>query len=80
MKLNLLYLKIHPEKCFVESTKIWLAQKNFSFKYESMKILFELIKKNIVDFFFFSIPTKKFCIVSKQKKERKKEKENGIAH
>ena len=24
-----LYYPLHPEKCFVESTKIWLAQQNF---------------------------------------------------
>ena len=34
--------KPHPEKYFVESTKIWLAQQSFSFKYGSMEILFEL--------------------------------------
>ena len=36
---------MHSEKSVVESTKIWPAQQNFSFKDESTKILFELIKK-----------------------------------
>ena len=43
-------LNEHPEKCFSESTKIWLAQRNFLFKYWPMEILFELTKK-----YFFSI-------------------------
>ena len=42
---------VHPEKCFVESTKIWLPQHNFSFKYGSVKILFELTKKKLLIFF-----------------------------
>ena len=29
--------ELHPEKCFVESTKIWLAQQSFSFKYGPME-------------------------------------------
>ena len=37
--------KQHPEKCFVETTKIWLAQQCFSFKYGPMEILLELTKK-----------------------------------
>ena len=41
---------LHPEKSFVESTKIWLAQQNFSFKCESMEILFKLTKTNIFHF------------------------------
>ena len=45
---------LHPEKSFVESTKIWLAQQNFSFKYGSMEILFELIKKILL--IVFAIP------------------------
>ena len=58
-------LVLQTEKCFVESTKIWLTQHNFSFKYGSMEILLELTKK-ILLIFFFAIPTKKFCIVSKK--------------
>ena len=54
----------HPEKCFVESTKIWLAQPSFSFKYGPMEILFESTKKILL--IFFAIPTKKFCIDSKK--------------
>ena len=54
----------HPEKCFVELTKIWLAQQKFSLKYGSMEILFELAKKILL--ILFAIPTKKFCIVSKK--------------
>ena len=30
--------KTHPEKCFITSTKIWLAQQKFSFKYGSMEM------------------------------------------
>ena len=54
---------LHSEKCFVESTKIWLAQHNFSFEYGSVEILFKLTK-NIV--FIYITPTKKYCIVSKK--------------
>ena len=60
---------LHPEKCFVEETKIWLAQQSFSFKYGPMEILFELPpspqkkKKMLI---FLSIRTKKFCIGSKK--------------
>ena len=55
---------IHTEKCFVETTKIWLAQRSFLFKYGSMEILFELTKKILL--IFFAIPIKKFCIDSKK--------------
>ena len=54
----------HPEKSFAESTKTWLAQQNFSFKYGSMEFLFELTKR--IFLIFFAIPTKKFCIDSKK--------------
>ena len=60
IKMNFL----HPEKYFVESTKIWLAQQCFSFKYGSMEILFELTTKILL--LFFTIPTKKFCIFCKK--------------
>ena len=53
---------MHPEKCFVESTKIWLAQQNFSFKCGPMEILFELSKEILL--ILFAI--KKKCIVSKK--------------
>ena len=43
---------LHPEKCFVESTKIWLTQQNFSFKYGSIEILFELIERILLISFF----------------------------
>ena len=56
---------IHPEKCFVESTKIWLAEQSFSFKYESIEILFELTTEILLIFFFFN-SNKKFSIVSKR--------------
>ena len=55
---------LHSEKRFVESTKIWLAQQNFSFKYGPMESLFELSKKVLL--IFFANPTKKFCIDSKK--------------
>ena len=55
---------LHSEKCFVESTKIWLAQHNFSFEYGSVEILFKLTK-NIV--FIYITPTKKFSIVRKKR-------------
>ena len=42
---------MHPEKCLVESTKIWLAQQNFSFKCGPMEILFELTKITLLIFF-----------------------------
>ena len=42
---------VHPEKCFVESTKILLE-------------LVELTKKILLN--FFAIPTKKFSIDSKK--------------
>ena len=58
---------VHPEKCFVESTKIWLAQQSFLFKHGPMEILFELAKKILLT--FFEIPTKKFCIDRKKKIE-----------
>ena len=45
---------LHPEKCFVEETKIWLAQQSFSFKYGPMEILFELTKKILLTFFCHS--------------------------
>ena len=51
------YFALHPEKCFVESTKIWLVQQSFLFKYGSMEILFKLTTK-ILLIFFFSISTK----------------------
>ena len=35
---------VHPEKCFVEATKIWLDLQNFSFKYGSMEIFFDSTK------------------------------------
>ena len=57
-------IPLHPEKCFVESTKIWLAKQNFSFKYGPMVILFELTKKLLLT--FFAIATKEFCIVCKK--------------
>ena len=47
----LCYRIAHPEKCFVESTKIWLAQQKFSFNYGLMEILFELSKKILLIFF-----------------------------
>ena len=56
---------LYPKKSFVESTKIWLAQQNFSLKYGSMEILFELTKK-ILLIFFFAISTKIFWIDSKK--------------
>ena len=57
--------KPHPEKYFVESTKIWLAQQSFSFKYGSMEILFELTTQILLN--FFEIPTKKkFASSAKQ--------------
>ena len=57
----------HPEKCFIESTKIWLAQQIFSFKYESMEILFEITKEILLIFFFFlQFQQKTFCIDSKK--------------
>ena len=62
--LNSLKKYSHPEKCFVESTKIWLAQQNFLFKYGSIEILFELTTKILL--ISFAIPTKKICIVSKK--------------
>ena len=37
--------EMQPEKCFFESSKIWLAQQKFLFKYASMEILFEVTKK-----------------------------------
>ena len=43
----------HPEKYFVESTKIWFAQQSFSFKYCPMDILFELTKKILLIFLQF---------------------------
>ena len=49
--LNSLKKYSHPEKCFVESTKIWLAQQNFLIKYGSMEILFELTKEILLIFF-----------------------------
>ena len=49
---------------FVESTKIWLVQKFFLFKYGSMEILFELTNQILL--IFFAIPTKFFCIVKKK--------------
>ena len=57
---------IHADKCFVESTKIWLTQQSFSIKYESMEILFELTPKNIVDFFFFQFYQKHFESLTKK--------------
>ena len=54
----------HPEKCFVESKKIWLAKKTFSFKYGTMEILIELTQKILL--IFYAIPTKTFCIDSKK--------------
>ena len=59
---------VHLEKCFVESTKIWFSQQSFSFKYGSMEILFELTKKNIVDFFFFFFNSNKISLHGQQKK------------
>ena len=56
--------KPHPEKCFLESSKIWLVQQNISFKYGSMEFLFELTKRIL--FNFFALPTKIFCIDSKK--------------
>ena len=56
---------MHPEKCFVESTKIWFAQQSFSFKYGPMEILFELTKKILLIFFFQFLQKK---IVSSAKK------------
>ena len=53
----------HLEKCFVESIKIWLAQQDFSFKFESMEILFKLTKKTML---FFAIPTKKIASSAKK--------------
>ena len=61
-------LMIHPEKLFDESTKIWLAQPNFSFKYGSIKILFELTKQKLLIFLQFQ----KKKIASLAKKEKKK--------
>ena len=55
---------MHPEKCFVESKKIWLVQQCFSFKYGPMKILFEFTKKILL--IFFAFPRKKSCYDSKK--------------
>ena len=55
----------HPEKCFVESTKFWSAQQNFSFKYGSMKILFELAIKILLIFFFNLKKKKHFASTTK---------------
>ena len=57
---------VHKEKRFVQSTKICLVQQNFSFKHGSEETLYELSKKYTVDMFFFKIPARKFCIVSKK--------------
>ena len=54
----------HPEKSFDEWTKIWFAERNFSFKNGSTEILFELSKKILL--IFFAISTKNFCIISKK--------------
>ena len=56
-------VRLHSEKYFVESTKIWLVQLYFSFRYGSMEILFELTK-NIVDF-FLQFQQKNFPSISK---------------
>ena len=56
---------MHPEKCFVESTKIWFAQQSFSFKYGPMEILFELTKK-ILLIFFFQFQQKNFASSAKK--------------
>ena len=55
----------HLEKCFVKSTNICLAQQKFPFKNESMEILSKLVKKILL--VLFAIPTKNFCIISKNK-------------
>ena len=52
------------EKSLVESTKIWLAQQNFSFKYGSVEILFKLTKTTLL--IIFAVPTKFVYIVSKK--------------
>ena len=69
---------LHPEKRFVASTKIWLTQQNFSFKYGSVEILFKLtkkyLKKNIL---LIQVKLKKFCKIvnniffSTQKRKKK---------
>ena len=61
------YQTLHTEKCFVESTKIWLAQRNFSFKYGSMEILMESTKIILlIFFFFFQFQQKNFASSAKQ--------------
>ena len=74
-------LYVHPEKYFVESTKIWLNQQSFSFKYGSMEILFELTKRIYCWFSLqfqqkkISSPTKKWnCRLKLQNYCRIKEK------
>ena len=58
-------MHLHPEKCFGESTKIWLAQQNFLFKYGSIEVLFE-ITKNIDFIFIFQFPEQKFASLGKK--------------
>ena len=48
----------HPEKCFVQLTKVSLDQQSFSSKYVSMEILFEYTTK-ILSIFFFQFQKKK---------------------
>ena len=55
----------HPEKCLVETTKIWLTQQKFSFKYESIEILFELTKEILL--FFFPCNSNKKILYRQQK-------------
>ena len=65
--VRFIFRNIRPEKCFVESTKIWLAQKKFSFKYGIMEILFELTKYMLFIFFFNS---NKIVLHCQQKKKK----------
>ena len=44
---------MHPEKCFVESIKVYLAQQSFSFKYGSIETLFELTTEILMIFLQF---------------------------
>ena len=72
IKLNKTYTttySIHPEKCFVESTEIWLAPQKFLFKYGSTEILFELTKKNIID-----------IVCNSNKKILNRQQKNGFAN
>ena len=68
LKETLQIYVMQAEKCFVESTKIWLAQQNFSFQYGSIEILSESIKK----YFYFFLQFQQTNFASSPK--------NGIAN